>query len=72
MEKMPPIGLEVHRYLVYENGVTHIEELFLEKIADEKVFEFMFISLPLRIKGATGSLIHPNRHKLSLIKEGKQ
>ena len=59
MEKMPPKGLEVHRYLIYENGVTHIEELFLEKLAEEKVFEFMFICLPLRIKGATGSMIHP-------------
>lgn len=56
---MPPEGLPVHRYLIYENGVAHIEELYLEELAREQVYEFLFICLPLRIKGATGSIVHP-------------
>lgn len=61
MEQIPPEepGLPVHQYLLFEAGVTHIEELFLENLAHDKVYEFVFICLPLRIKGATGSIIHP-------------
>lgn len=53
----PP--LPVHMHLIVENGITHVEALYLEKLAAAKVYEFMFIALPLRIKGATGSQIHP-------------
>lgn len=61
MEQIPPAesGLPVHQYLLYEKGVTHIEELFLENLAMDKAYEFLFICLPLRIKGATGSIVHP-------------
>jgi kynurenine formamidase len=61
MEQIPPVGsgLPVHQYLLYEKGVTHIEELFLENLAQDKAYEFLFICLPLRIKGATGSIVHP-------------
>jgi len=53
----PP--LPVHSYLIVEKGITHVESLYLDKIAEAKGYEFVFIALPLRIKGATGSLIHP-------------
>jgi len=53
----PP--LPVHTYLIVENGITHVESLYLEKLAEAKAYEFLFIALPLRIKGATGSQIHP-------------
>jgi kynurenine formamidase len=61
VEQQPPAGpgLPVHQYLIFENGVTHIEELFLEDLSKDKVYEFLFICLPLRIKGATGSVVHP-------------
>jgi len=61
VDQMPPCGagLPVHQYLIVENGVTHIEALHLEELAKDKVYEFLFICLPLRIKGATGSIVHP-------------
>ena len=56
-ENGPP--LPVHSHLLVENGITHMESLYLEKMAAEKVHEFLFIALPLRIRGATGSHVHP-------------
>jgi kynurenine formamidase len=56
-EKGPP--LPVHTYLIVENGITHMESLYLERLAKDKIYEFLFIALPLRIKGATGSHVHP-------------
>ena len=56
-EDGPP--LPVHTFLIVENGITHIESLYLERLAEDKAHEFLFIALPLRIKGATGSHIHP-------------
>jgi len=53
----PP--LPVHTYLIVENGITHVESLYLEKLAEAKAYEFLFVALPLRIRGATGSQIHP-------------
>lgn len=53
----PP--LPVHTYLIAENGVTHVESLYLEQVAAGRVYEFVFVALPLRIRGATGSQIHP-------------
>ena len=38
---------------------TIIENLDLEELAKEKVYEFAFIFAPLRLKGATGSPGNP-------------
>lgn len=61
VEQMPPSGpgLPVHQFLICDNGVTHIEALHLDDLASDKLYEFLFICLPLRIKGATGSVVHP-------------
>ena len=56
-EDGPP--LPVHTFLLVENGITHLEALYLDKLAADKVYRFLFIALPLRIKGATGSHVHP-------------
>lgn len=37
----------------------HIWGLYLEDIACDWVFEFLFFCLPLGIKGALASVIHP-------------
>ena len=56
-EDGPP--LPVHTFFLVENGITHVEAMYLDRLAQDKVYEFLFIALPLRIKGATGSHIHP-------------
>jgi kynurenine formamidase len=45
--------------LIAEHGITHVESLYLDRLATDGVHEFLFIALPLRIRGATGSQIHP-------------
>lgn len=51
--------LPVHMYDIVEHGIVHVESLYLDRLAADKVWEFVFIALPLRIRGATGSQIHP-------------
>lgn len=59
VEAFPPYDHAVHRFLLVHNGVTHLENLYLEMLAAEKVYEFMLIVTPLRLQGATGSWVHP-------------
>ncbi len=49
----------VHTRLLIENGVYLMESLYLEELAREKVYEFLFVALPVKIRGATGSMIDP-------------
>lgn len=49
----------VHTRLLIENGIYLMESAFLEEIAQEKVYEFLFVALPLKIRGATGSMVDP-------------
>jgi len=49
----------VHQHLIAKSGVRMIENLYLEEISQEKVQEFLFVCLPLRIKGGTGSPVTP-------------
>lgn len=59
VEAMPPMDHSVHRYLLVRNGVTHLENLFLEELVAARVYEFLLIVTPLRLSGATGSPVHP-------------
>lgn len=51
--------LPVHGYLLVEKGIHIVELLDFEELARDKKYEFLFICLPLRILGATGSPIRP-------------
>lgn len=55
----PNRPFEVHQWLLTRNGVYNLENLDLETIAKEKVYEFAFIFAPLRLRGATGSPGNP-------------
>jgi len=59
VEAMPPNDHAVHRFLLTHSGITHVENLYLEELAAEKVYEFLLIVTPLRLWGATGSWVHP-------------
>jgi kynurenine formamidase len=50
---------EVHQYLITKNGIRMMENLFLEDISHDHVEEFLFVCLPLRIRGGTGSPVTP-------------
>ena len=59
LEKTPSSGLPVHGILLVQNGIHIMEVLNLEELAAEKVASFLFIALPLKIRGGTGSPIRP-------------
>jgi kynurenine formamidase len=62
-EVVPPEDPErpfpVHQMLLVRNGIYNLENLDLEELAKNKVYEFAFIFAPLRLKGATGSPGNP-------------
>jgi kynurenine formamidase len=49
----------VHTRLLIESGVYLLESLDLEEISRDEVYEFLFVALPLKIRGATGSMVDP-------------
>jgi kynurenine formamidase len=54
-----PSQMEVHVHLLVERGIHIIECLNLESLAEAGVREFLFVALPLKIRGGTGSPIRP-------------
>jgi kynurenine formamidase len=58
-DKVPPHYLPSHVVLLVENGIQIMEMLNLEELSKEKIYEFLFIALPLKIRGGAGSPIRP-------------
>ncbi len=62
-EVVPPEDPErpfpVHLTLLVRAGIYNIENLDLEELAKDKIYEFAFVFAPLRLKGATGSPGNP-------------
>jgi kynurenine formamidase len=58
-EKVPASGLPVHVAMLVERGIPIMEMLDLEALARDGVYTFLFIALPLKIVGGTGSPIRP-------------
>jgi len=49
----------VHTHLLIDHGVYLMESLDLEELARQRIHEFAFIALPLKIRGATASMVDP-------------
>lgn len=49
----------MHTLLLIENGIYLFESIYLEEISREEIYEFLFLALPLKIEGATGSMLDP-------------
>lgn len=49
----------VHTKLLIDNGIYLMESVYLEEIARDRVYEFLFVALPVKIRGATGSMVDP-------------
>ncbi len=58
-EKVPSPSMPVHVHLLVEKGIHIIECLNLEKLAADRVWNFVFAAAPLKIRGGTGSPIRP-------------
>jgi len=53
------VTLPGHVILLVRNGIYILENLFLEGLARDECYEFTFICLPLKLRGATGSPVRP-------------
>lgn len=49
----------VHTLLLIENAIYIFESIYLEQLALDNVYEFLFIALPVKTDGATGSMLDP-------------
>ena len=58
-EFTPSPEMSVHVHLLVERGIHIIECLNLEELSASGITEFLFIALPLKIRGGTGSPIRP-------------
>ncbi|MGD9942944.1 MAG: cyclase family protein [Burkholderiaceae bacterium] len=52
-------AMPVHGHLLADKGVYLLEVMNLEELARREVGEFLFIAIPLKIRGATGSPVRP-------------
>lgn len=59
------VALPGHLILLVRHGIYIIENLFLEELAWDQRYEFTFICLPLKLRGATGSPVRP----IALVEE---
>jgi kynurenine formamidase len=58
-DKVPPHHLPCHVILLVENGIQIMEMLNLDELSKNRIYTFLFIALPLKIKGGAGSPIRP-------------
>src|SRR5712692_1451388 len=58
LQRLPKQNEETIKMAV-NMSIYIIENLFLEDLARDQVYEFLFVCLPLKIQGATGSPIRP-------------
>jgi kynurenine formamidase len=59
----------VHTYLLAEKGIMFIEQMYLEELANDKVYEFAFISASLKLRGASGAPMRPIAIPVNAAKE---
>jgi kynurenine formamidase len=55
----PDLERTTHKVLIVDRGVCLIEILDLDALARDQVYAFLFVCLPLRIVGGTGSWVRP-------------
>ena len=58
-EVSPVASMPVHVHLLVESGIHIIECLNLEELAADGVTEFLFVGVPMKIRGATGAPLRP-------------
>lgn len=55
----PDVPEPVHVFMLIDRGAHIMEWIYLEELARDAIYEFLFIALPLKISGATGSMLRP-------------
>lgn len=49
----------VHIELLINRGIYIMEYAYLEQLSKDRIYEFCFVCLPVRIQGTTGSMVNP-------------
>lgn len=58
-ERVPSRDMPVHVHLLVEKGIHIIEALNMEQLARDRVHEFLFAAVPMKIRGGTGAPVRP-------------
>jgi kynurenine formamidase len=58
-QPFPDPAATTHRAMLVERGVHLLENVYLDELARDGVSEALFVCLPLKITGATGSWVRP-------------
>jgi kynurenine formamidase len=58
-DRVPPHHLPCHVILLVEHGIQIMEMLNLDELSRNSIYTFLFIALPLKIRGGAGSPIRP-------------
>ena len=48
-----------HEHMLIENGIHLMENMILEELSEDECEEFLFLGLPPKVQGATGSMFRP-------------
>lgn len=59
VEVRPDPESPVHVHMLVEKGIHLLEIAHLEELSRTKTYEFLFVALPLKIRGGTGSPVRP-------------
>ena len=59
IESMPPEDIPFHFIVIRDLGIYLLENLNLEELARDKVYEFLFIVAPLLLTSGAGSPVNP-------------
>jgi kynurenine formamidase len=59
MEKIPPDRLPIHEHAIRDLGIYLVENLNLEALSTDRVYECLLVIAPLRLTGGAGSPINP-------------
>ena len=59
MKTIPPDNIPFHRVVIRDLGIYLLENLNLEQLATDRVYEFLFIVTPLPLTSGVGSPVNP-------------
>ena len=59
LTEIPPAQLPIHRAAIRDLGIYLIENLNLEELAAEHIYQFLMVIAPLPLGGGTGSPLNP-------------
>ena len=53
------IGYRFIRYLLVEKGMMFIKQMYLERLAKDQIYEFVFIASSLKLRDTSAVLMGP-------------